>query len=564
MNARSRLRAWSGSALARIAAVVLSVGLGPSVAHADVIPLGDVIILPAGPVSVLHVGPTGMGSLEINAGSVVDGIYPFPPPAGQPYQSVQIGGQLGGPVGVGDGAVRVTGAGSTLTTSGPATQPGIFVGASGTGKLEVLAGGTVIGNRLDAAVGTGGMGTLKIDGVGSMMSLQAVFNIGTAGTATSEITGGAVVNAQGAGIGTNTGSDGKLTVSGAGSQLNLVSGPMPPFNSRAFLNIGRADRGQLDILAGGKVTLDSAPVDTNVSAINVGGGLPSMGESLANANGTINVDGVDSELRMKQTNVVAIIGRQGTGLVNVTNGGKFIVESIADSSISRSVVGVEMGASGTVNVVGAGSEWRAGRELFIGSTLGGTGVVNVADGAILAAPTIMIRPTSTLTGGGGTVIGNVTSTGTVAPGNSTGIMNVLGNVSLAGTVLLELAGTALGAYDQLDAFDDPATSPVEGFMSLDGLVRVLLFGGFAPSAGSFFDVFTALDINLGAPVFDLPALAAGLGWETQIIDLPGREAFRLAVVASAVPLPGTLALVGLALGVLLPFARRGRDLQRAT
>ncbi|HTP96147.1 MAG TPA: PEP-CTERM sorting domain-containing protein [Burkholderiales bacterium] len=562
--------------------IALLLGLAAGPAGAGVIQTGDVAVVPfGGGIVHLRVGDTSTGSLTVDSASALDGSVGLPP-GPTPFNSVMIGLSA-----TGDGTVNVTGAGSSLTANTLAAgQLGVAVGISGNGALNVTAGGSVTTNRFDAGCPTvfvpqtcGGTGTVKVDGSGSTINAGAVFNVGVSGSASASLTNGGVVNAQQSTIGSLNGSNGKVTVSGAGSQINLATGASPAFG-RAFLNLGREQKGELDILAGGKVVLDAAPVASNITGVNIGGGsgLITDGGSFANGNGTIEIDGAGSELRIKQSSPFTSIGLQGKAQVDITNGGKLVVENNAVGS--NAYVGRMAGGSGTVNVSGAGSEWQAGRRLYIGSnsdpangnpTPGGTGTVNISNGAKLTVTgpnpnAIYIAAGSKLTGGGGTVVGNITSDGTIAPGNSPGIMNVYGNVTLnsGGNVQIELGGTniALAQYDQLNVFDNPSPNaaglnPVEGNLTVNGTVKVTLYGGYNPFGGSFFDVFTAIDVIEGSPVYDLPTLS-GRHWEHSVIGTGnGREALRLTVVQDqVVPEPGSVAL--LAFGLAAIRAVRGR------
>ena len=88
-------------------------------------------------------------------------------------------------------------------------------------------------------------------------------------------------------------------------------------------------------------------------------------------------------------------------------------------------------------------------------------------------------------GGGGAVAGDLANTsGTVAPGNSPGILTVNGDYSqgAAGALAVQLAGDTLGTgYDQLK---------VLGAATLDGTLAASLLDGFAPSLGDSFTVLT--------------------------------------------------------------------------
>jgi T5SS/PEP-CTERM-associated repeat protein len=244
-----------------------------------------------------------------------------------------------------------------------------------------------------------------------------------------------------------------------------------------------------------------------------------------------------------------------------------------ESNISNARPARNTGSTGAAMVEGSGSLWQAGRKLFIGSNAnvtaltpsgpGGTGAVTVSNGGtIVVGEQVYVGATGRLSGGGGTIVGSIENHGVLAPGNSPGIMDVVGNASLAsdGMVEIELGGTniALMEYDQLNAYDNSATAPSEGKISVGGALKVVLFGGFDPGGGDFFDVFTAFDIDYLSPTWELPTLAAGLSWQHSIVSLGDREALRLQVLGQqAVPLPGTLALL-ISAGFGFAVTRRSR------
>ena len=85
--------------------------------------------------------------------------------------------------------------------------------------------------------------------------------------------------------------------------------------------------------------------------------------------GTVTVTGADADLRFNGT---VVVGGQGTGFLNIENGGTM---SSAGGSVGQSA-----GSTGTVTVTGAGSTWTNGVSggLNIGSF--GTGTLIISDG----------------------------------------------------------------------------------------------------------------------------------------------------------------------------------------
>ena len=80
---------------------------------------------------------------------------------------------------------------------------------------------------------------------------------------------------------------------------------------------------------------------------------------------------------------------------------------------------------------------------------------------------------------------NVTHEGTYSPGFSPAVVNA-GSVTYAGTLLMELAGTAQGDFDQINHILG------SGVATLGGTLDVDLVSGFSPQDGDTFDIMTAI------------------------------------------------------------------------
>jgi hypothetical protein len=147
----------------------------------------------------------------------------------------------------------------------------------------------------------------------------------------------------------------------------------------------------------------------------------------------------------------------------------------------------------------------------------------------------------TVFSGTGTFIGDMMNTTTVAPGNSPGTLTIQGNYSQESTGTLEIELGAAG-YDILD---------VLGTADLAGTLRVLLYEGYTPVNGSFFDIITAEAINGEFGTITGPS---GWNWTAERLNIDGTETIRL--TANAVPVPPAIWLLGSGLLGLLGIRRR--------
>jgi hypothetical protein len=178
------------------------------------------------------------------------------------------------------------------------------------------------------------------------------------------------------------------------------------------------------------------------------------------------------------------------------------------------------------------------------------GVTNV-NGTLSAGATPVDIRGGTLSGAGA-VIGDVSNGGTVAPGNSPGILLVTGNYTqtLAGILDIEIAGLTAGSgYDQLRVF---------GSAFLAGMLEVELISGFAPTADAFFDILLTGFFSPGSvfgrfDTVDLPTLSNGT-WVVSYLSDRVRVTFAL---ASPVPEPSSSLLLLVGVGLLgIAFRRR--------
>lgn len=159
---------------------------------------GDMVpTLPAGPltewdVSTLIVGKAGSGGLTIQDGGKVSS-----------STSIDIGYDING-----EGTVRVTGAGSVLTTDQ------LTVGDRGTGTLEIRDGGRVT-NRTYSYIGreSASIGKVSVSGMGSTWDAGTLI-LGRNGSATLTIENGGTVVGGSAYIGALPAANGSVEVSG--------------------------------------------------------------------------------------------------------------------------------------------------------------------------------------------------------------------------------------------------------------------------------------------------------------------------------------------------------------
>ncbi len=339
----------------------------------------------------------------------------------------------------------VTISSGTFNLNGGGTSTGTFSAAAGAtlnfngGTHDVtLAGGKSISGA--GTIGYTGGATTTIDGAGT-------YNV----TGTSNVTGGTVNLNLASGAGNWTQSGG--TLSGSGTVT------VPSGKSYTWSGGGMSGTGSTVIAAGAALTIGggvglSRAVTVNGTGNWTAGRIDTSGAAAINNNGTFTT-----------TTDNGIENFGGSQAFN--NAGTFTKSTATGNSYSN----IPFNNTGTFNA-------SSGNFAFAAFTqTAGTAILN--GGSISTTTTLNIQG-GTLKGTG-TITGNVSNGGTVAPGLSPGILNVVGNYSqtAAGTLAIELSGTTVGTqYDQLN---------VTGTVALAGTLAVT--PGFTPAEG---DTFTIL------------------------------------------------------------------------
>jgi T5SS/PEP-CTERM-associated repeat protein len=386
--------------------------------------------------------------------------------------------------------INLTGLGTARTTfSMPAnnlTTSRFLLGLNGRATFN-QTGGTNTSTNSDgfsSAIGDfpGGDGIYNLTGTGAL-SIAGELWVGGEGTGRFNQTGGTTTTA----IGQNLQ---LAALPGSVGTYELSGGTL---SITANLIVGNQGTGTLRVTGGGKVS----------------NGNGNIGEK-SGSTGSVAVDGAGS---VWTNSAVVAVGVFGSGTLNITRGG--VVSSI------RGRIAREAGSSGSVVIDGPGSRWNCSEVFTMGFT--GTAQPNALDvrngGVLSVGGGISNGPNGTIRGDG-TIAGNLTNSGTVAPGNvnignSTDTMHITGDYSQglsagAGKLQINLAGpTKFGKLD------------VTGNVALGGTLEVTLAPGVVP-VGTQFDILDWGGSRIGQFTnVNLPTLDGLITWDTSQLYTKG-------------------------------------------
>lgn len=470
---------------------------------------------------------------------------------------------------------------ATITINDGAGVTGDIVLGNGTDTLTVKGAGS-----LDGSINGGGGSADKLTFTGAAVRAVTgdVLNMETVQIeGSSDVTfGGAVTTGQVKGdnagtgalriasTGTVTGTSGDgIDALNRGNTTDLVISAVDVSGAASGILATNNGTGTTSITASGAITGGSgAAIATLAGANGASAAVVLNAGAVVTRTSTGNVITNDESASTLAVNAGAsVVGKiaLGGGTDDVIfNGGDFSGVSAVDGGNGTDSLTFANGAAAV-----AGSQVTNIENLAVGS--GG----DVSFSGTVNANTLRIESGGRVSGSA-TVKADVTveAGATVGPGNSPGLMQVLGDVNYmsGSTLALELGGLAFGAeYDRIDVADDGSTAAVEGTATIeDGTIfDIDYYGAFIANLGDAFDVLVADDIDSGmlsAMLFDFSgaALGSGLDWDFNIVDFGGgREALRLIVVSnvtqppSEVPAPGIMLIFALGLAGL-GVARRKR------
>jgi fibronectin-binding autotransporter adhesin len=402
----------------------------------------------------------------------------------------------------------------------------------------------LVRGMLQLGTGAGGVGNPIPDTANVIFSPGTRLGMGLSDTVGALVGGAAdpgnalaaaLINPNVSNAGTTT-----LTI-GGGNQSGDFAGDITDEAGSHVMAIAKIGAGTQTLSGVSSIYTGSTTVSEGTLAVaSVADNAGSIGKgSLILAGGTLSFTGSSQSSTARTLTVTAAGGTLdvavATGELAFTGGGSvtgpLVKTGPGTASLAQPVTGsASVRVEGGTLVLDAACTYSGVTEIVSGGNLRLKGSLS---GAVSVANSGVLSGTGVISG-----LATIANGGIIAPGNSPGRLTLAGGLSLTGTYLAEIA-TAL-SYDSLN---------ITGNFAADGIIKVRLLDGFAPSENAMFDLADWTGTFSGAPVFDFSeaALTPGLSWDSSHFSSDG--------TLRVIPEP-SIALLALGSGLIMLGRRR--------
>jgi len=516
----------------------------------------------------ISIGTTANGAFTQSGGSMQVGSVIAGASATRTGQLEVTGGTLQGnqltlgPAGGGTGAYSQSGGNADFVNLSVANNSAATV--SGTGQLHV-AGTSIIGNGgngtftqaggstnlqgdVKIGAGAGGVGTLVVQD-GTLVSGQTFIGI-DGGVGSLQVSGG-VFKPTALALNRFGGAPATVAITGGQVQTNTIQFLFPAVVTQSGGTVTTSATSNLWLknepgefqyaLLSGTLTAPSVLISkTNASPVAASGKVGGFAQSGGTSNiksltiesaGTANVTGGTMNINSKLDLRGVLDFGGGSAHLNV------------NQSAFASFVAGQLLAANNATFTGASGSLMSFKDQAQYNSVGTV----TSQGLIHIAGQNLVIPQNQSVGGSGTIEGDVTNNGSIAPGSSPGAITVDGSYTQAssGALLMEIAGTGPENFDSL---------AITGAASLDGLLNISLLDGFLPSATDSFAILTAGSLsgtfdNVSGNKINFTGGTFDVAYSPSGVTLSNFQ---------AVPEPLGIALIGLATTALSVRRKRRR------